>query len=423
MIASLKRLWHDRRGNALIIVGASLPMLVGAAGLATDTIQWTLSKRELQRAADSAAFAGAYALAMGDTASPAVTKDLDNNTNFWRPSKVGGHNGTSLTAEPTVAFPTPPATYTNAVRVTISMQKRLGFSSMFMTAAPTITASATAAQVPSDEYCLITLKRRGGAAIKFSGNPVVNLGCGAISDSETNPAVDVGGTYTLNATVVAGVGTLPSSITGVTTLRPHQVPMADPFYGQYSTTVPSGMNCTNFQSHTSNGNTNPKTVTAGCFTSFAPNGNTTYNLDPGVYYLQNTDLKLAGQDVINCTGCTFIFTGDTPGKPDINGTTTVNISAPTDPASPYYKMLFIQAANAATENNVTINGTNNSKFDGTMYFPKGQVTFSGTSGASTKCAMIVAYTAVFTGNTNLQNDLTGCTANQKKKTKAIRLIG
>ena len=56
--------WKDRRGNALVIAGAALPLLVGAAGLATDTIQWTLWKRQLQRAADSAAIAGVYDRAM-----------------------------------------------------------------------------------------------------------------------------------------------------------------------------------------------------------------------------------------------------------------------------------------------------------------------------------------------------------------------
>ncbi len=423
MIAFLKRLWRDRRGNALIIAGAALPMLVGAAGLATDTIQWTLWKRELQRSADSAAFAGAYALAMSDSANTAVTRDIDNNVNFWRPSKVGGHNGIVLTAEPTVTFPTPPAPYTNAVQVTISIQKRLGFSSLFLSTTPTITTSATAAQIPAEDYCLITLKRHGGAALKFSGNPTVNLGCGAISDSDTNPSVDTGGTYTLNAPVVAGVGTLPSSITGVTRLRPHQVPMADPFASQYSTDVPAGMSCTNFQQHTSNGNTSPKTLTPGCYTSFAPNGGGNYVMQPGVYYLNNTDMTLNGNDVISGTGVTIIFTGDTPGGPKMNGNATINLAAPTDPTNPYYKMLFIQSPNAATENGSTINGTAGSSFDGTMYFPKGQLTFNGTAGAMTKCAMVVSYTAIFAGNTNLQNDLTGCTANQKKQTKSIRLIG
>ena len=61
MIGFIKRLWRDRRGNALIMAGMTLPIVVGAAGLAVDTIQWTMWKRQLQRAADSAAFAGVYA--------------------------------------------------------------------------------------------------------------------------------------------------------------------------------------------------------------------------------------------------------------------------------------------------------------------------------------------------------------------------
>ncbi|HEX3677283.1 MAG TPA: pilus assembly protein TadG-related protein, partial [Sphingomicrobium sp.] len=65
MFSFLKKLWRDRRGNALIIAGAALPLIVGSAGLASDTIQWALWKRQLQRVADSAAEAGAYAKVAG----------------------------------------------------------------------------------------------------------------------------------------------------------------------------------------------------------------------------------------------------------------------------------------------------------------------------------------------------------------------
>jgi hypothetical protein len=41
MIKFIRKILKDRRGNALVIAGACLPMIVGAAGLATDTIQWT----------------------------------------------------------------------------------------------------------------------------------------------------------------------------------------------------------------------------------------------------------------------------------------------------------------------------------------------------------------------------------------------
>ena len=42
MIAFMKSLWRDRRGNAILVAAAAMPMVIGAAGLTTDTIQWTL---------------------------------------------------------------------------------------------------------------------------------------------------------------------------------------------------------------------------------------------------------------------------------------------------------------------------------------------------------------------------------------------
>src|SRR5687768_10443723 len=74
-----KRLWNDKRGNALIIAGASLPMVVGSAGLASDTIQWALWKRQLQRAADSAALAGVYDRIYRDGSTANVAAAVDDD--------------------------------------------------------------------------------------------------------------------------------------------------------------------------------------------------------------------------------------------------------------------------------------------------------------------------------------------------------
>src|SRR4051812_49936378 len=60
MFEFFKRLIKVRRGNTLAIAAACLPLIIGSAGLASDTIQWTLWKRQLQRAADSGALAGVY---------------------------------------------------------------------------------------------------------------------------------------------------------------------------------------------------------------------------------------------------------------------------------------------------------------------------------------------------------------------------
>src|SRR5687768_2239658 len=100
MIAFLKSLWKDRRGNALVIAAASLPLVLGSAGLASDTIQWALWKRQLQRAADSAALAGVYSIVQLEGANSgvqnAVTRDLEVN------SHVGITTTKDVTSSPSV---------------------------------------------------------------------------------------------------------------------------------------------------------------------------------------------------------------------------------------------------------------------------------------------------------------------------------
>lgn len=427
MIQFFKRLWKDRRGNAILIAGAAMPVVVGAAGLATDTVQWVVWKRELQRAADSAAFAGVYAKAQQATVTTAVAADLTRN------NKTGI---TILSGYPQIAYPTS-VNWTDGVQVTVAIQKRLGFSSMFMSSAPIIVASGTAAMVPDGDYCVVALESGTATGITIGGNAVVNMGCGAISDSKSaNAAVAGNGNYTFNATPVAAVGGLPSSITGATELQPHHFAMPDPYQNKYSTTVPSGMTCQNFQQHSYNvgvGQAAVKHLSPGCYTAFAPNGADTYYMDPGVYYLDSTSFTLNGNDTLIGSNVTIVLTGTSPGNVSMNGTATVQISAPNasncgsfgSPAvntCDYKNMLFIQSASAALNNGNTINGTSNSSFDGAMYFPKGQVSFTGTAASTTKCASIVANQVVFSGTTALQNSVSGCVSNTTVQAKTVRLV-
>ena len=77
MIGFFKKLWRDKRGNALVIAAAALPLVLGSAGLASDTIQWALWKRQLQRAADSGGDRRRLCQrAMSATVTDAVTRDL-----------------------------------------------------------------------------------------------------------------------------------------------------------------------------------------------------------------------------------------------------------------------------------------------------------------------------------------------------------
>ena len=433
-----KKLWNDERGNALIIFGASLPMIMGAAGLASDTIQWTLWKRQLQRAADSAAFAGVYAQAQGNsgmTAAQAVANDLTKNNT----TKIALKSG-----YPQIAYPTGTG-YSNAVQVTLAVQQSLGFSSLFISTPPTITTSATAALVLGDKYCVVALAPTGSALL-IGGSTDVDMGCGAISNSvDPIDSVDINGNgHHFAADPVAAVGGIEGTVNGSPNLEPYAMKMEDP-YSSLPTSIPSGMSCSNFNdpSHyyttgnSTNGNGNGNgnggggststTLEPGCYNSFNP-GNGTWTLRPGTYYLNNTDLSLQGQINLVGDGVTIILTGTDPGSLSMNGESSLQITAPTGGTFP--NMAIIQAGGAEVGNDNTINGNNGTFIDGAIYFPKGDISYTGSSAQAFQCAMIVGYTVQFSGSSNIQNDNDGdgdpdtddCDADTQVQHKKIRLI-
>jgi Flp pilus assembly protein TadG len=420
MFGFLKKLWHDRRGNALVIAGAALPLVIGSAGLAADTIQWSLWKRQLQRVADSAALAGAYAKAEGQTLdscaayasatySQPIGYDVKKNNRLWPTLTCGATN------PPTTGAYT---TDTKAVRVIVSVQQSLPFSGYFISA-PTITASATAKMIQTGKYCLVALNNTTSPGITIGGSSSANLGCGAITDCTSNSQCvsPNGNAYNFYADPIASAGGLPSSITGSTNLQSYVAPMPDPFAGLYPTAVPAGMSCNTFNSSVFSTNANgqvvqgnppnsQKHVGPGCYSDFSPSGNGTYYLDAGTYYLNNTDFAPGGTVTLIGTGVTIILTGSSPGPGVVNlsGNQTIKLSAPT--SGTYAKMLFIQAGNATLNNLNKFNGTSSSYFDGAFYFPNAQVQFNGTAATQTTCAMVVAWTVDITGNADFQNATT-----------------
>lgn len=418
MIRFLRTIWKDRRGNALIIAGASLPLLVGAAGLGSDTIQWVLWKRELQRAADSAALAGAYAQLQTASVPAAVNAHMGDNN----------HTGIALKSGfPQIAYPADTVNYKKAVKVTLAVQRTLGFSSLFLSTAPTITATATAALVNSGSYCVVGLNSTTASSITIGGSASVSMGCGAISDS-TSATASVGtngGTYNFTASPVAGVGGMPSSINGATDIQAHHSALPDPYAGQYSTSI-SGMTC-NKQINGASGNLSP-----GCYKSFKFTGNTNYTLAPGVYYLDSTDFEVQGTGSITGTGVTIVLTGATPGNMTTNGNALIKLTAPTAStcgtfggvnSCNYTNMLFIGNGTGTQK----INGNNGSFYDGAMYFPNGIAQFQGSATGMFNCAMVVANFVDFTGNASLQNTLqhpdgSACQAATQVQGKNVRLI-
>jgi hypothetical protein len=410
MIRFIRKLLKDRRGNALVIAGAALPLVVGSAGLATDTIQWTLWKRQLQRAADSGALAGAFGKLSGQTvttgscsSSPPISRDLTLGS-------VNSRLGTTPTC--TVQSPPTSGSWTaasyGAVKVTVSVQRTLPFSSLFMSAAPTISASATAAAVQSGKYCMKSMDNKAETGISFSGSSTVNLGCGIITNAKGSTAIDGNGSATITASPVAAQGQIADSgVFGAgTTFQPYSPPTTDPFSSVAAPSVPSGCNQAAIR-----GNQNSVSASSGtvCYTGIKLTSGQTATLTDETIILNGGNLDVGAGATLTCTRCTFVLTTDASpvtsgsiGNVTINGGATVTLVAPT--SGTYNGIVIYQDRRAPyCQNCNKINGNSSSLIEGAIYMPTQEVQFNGNGGINTNCVQMVAWQIQFTGNTSVSN--------------------
>lgn len=148
MLGSFGKLIRCQRGNTFVIVTGVMPLLVGAGAVGIDVAQWTLAKRHLQRAADTAALAGAHALMQKVAISNAVDQTLVHNNQLVVNSKV-------VENAPTAGSYAGDA---KAVRVVLGANLQLSFISFFMSGPTTVRAEATAKSLPNPLYCMVALE-------------------------------------------------------------------------------------------------------------------------------------------------------------------------------------------------------------------------------------------------------------------------
>ena len=402
MFNFLRKLFKDKRGNALIIAAAAMPLMIGSAGLATDTIQWAMWKRQLQRAADSAAIAGVYDRAnnsgLTSTTSTAVSHDLSLNQ----------HTGLSLQAGyPQISYPADTTTKVDQVTVTLAVQRKLSFSGMFMTNPPLIKTTATAASVPgTDDMCVLSLENNAATTgISITGNAGMELDCSLMSNSPSNNSAYAKGSSTVTANSVAAVGGIQqSSNWNVQTYQPYSPALADPFANVNP--VASDMNCKSAAlSETTNlALTDASGKKYNCFSSLSVSPNKTLTLPDGTYYINGGDAFIQGN--ITCSSCTIVLTNSstasnaTIGSFKVNATANINLNAP---ASGTYKGIAIFQDRRATNNSNKINGNSSSIINGAVYFPKSSLDYNGTGTSSATCTQLVARDLTFSGNSSTSN--------------------
>ncbi|MBY6014722.1 Tad domain-containing protein [Qipengyuania gaetbuli] len=394
----LQRLKKDTTGNLLLMAGAGITALVGAAGISVDTVQWYLWKRQMQQAVDTGAVAGALAMSFGRDHNTAVT------------SEVGRTANTVHTIE-LVSTPPTSGAWTGdsgAIEVVATTSRALPFSSVFLSTPPTIRTRAVATAVAIGNPCVRALAT-DGTGIDVFGGAQVNLGCPVSSNSPGGVSVDLGGSSFLNTDLVMSVGgidygsgNLPSNASLVS----YGLPVEDPLASRNLTWSPT---C----------NLNNVNVTPSQTRTLDPcrynNGlriQGTVYLRPGVYVIDGGSLTInSGAEVFMAPGTTggvtFILTGNNPTQVatlSVNGSAEIDIRAPTMAEDPLWGGILFYQDRIASDLSNTINGGSDINLHGAIYFPTNDLIYNGDSSQTAQCLLIVTQRVRFGGTNNIDNN-------------------
>lgn len=396
--SSIARLRGDISGNVLALTGAGTFALVGGTGLATDAVQWYMWKRQLHLATDAGALAGAHALSQGAAAVDApVQRELDRNSNtvivvrnINTPPRSGGFAGE-----------------TSAVEVIATTERRLPFSSLFLSTPPVIRARSVAALVREGEHCVIALAP-DGVGVNLSGGADVDLNCGVAANSEGGTAIDLGGTSYLKGspmTAVGGIRSGASNIAAGTQVSPYSVAQKDPLE-ERELSVPTDPSTCTHRNYSQQPNGPPATLVPGRYCGGIDlKGQATLN--PGVYIIDGGSFHLNSFANVTGQGVTIVLTGSEPSKiatVDMEGGATIDLRAPTEAENDvWHDILFFQDPNAEGQMS-SFGGGSKTVLKGITYMPSGAVRYTGGASGTSDCLYLVASRVSFAGNTKIKNN-------------------
>ncbi len=378
-------LLSETKGNIAIATALTLPLLAAGAGFGVETAFWYHKDLELQQAADKSAYTAALEKRAGSNSS----KILDTATyiateNGYQPGTLAVHYPPSAGAY---------AGDTKAIEVELSIELPRYFTSFFFDDMVTERVRAVAIMQTAGQrlrpWPQHNFAARRALFRKFDLNLV---GCTVMSNSMASDAVQVQGSAKLTTDCIIAVGNVDLTAGATMTECPGAItnapPAADPFAD-----VPVPTSGTTYTS------TGGAVLQPGHYT----NGMTlsgTKTLSPGVYIVSGGNFKINANANISGSGVTIYFTAGT--SVSINGTATVNLSAPT--SGTYSGMLFFGDRSATDD--VTLNGTADSKLTGAVYFANQNINYLGNFSGNGGCTQVVGKTVEWSGNATINQDCT-----------------
>lgn len=232
MLNSIRRTFRELRGgtsgNATLLVALGMPVLIGGSGLAVDTAQWYMWKREIQYAADQAALAGAWARSNTDSASAYVTRARQEFT-------ANVSTTSTISTTPNVRLADYNGGDDNSVIVEVSASRTLPFSNFITGRATTVNAFAQASFTDGTSYtaCLIATDEDDDGAITIGGNATLTAACGLAALSTSDQSIVINGNPNIDPGWVVSAGGIDEWLSTHTDaeINEYMSGLSDPFAG------------------------------------------------------------------------------------------------------------------------------------------------------------------------------------------------
>jgi Flp pilus assembly protein TadG len=394
---TVSRFLKDRSGNYAIIGALVSPLLIGAAGLATEGGLWYNTHQTLQGAADSAALSAATQFGLNYDAN--LTNQASSIVNTY--GYTAGVSGTTIT----VNRPATSGAYTSnqkSVEVIITTQQPRLLSSIYNAVPVTIIGRAVAIPGNSGTGCVLSLNATASGGVSSHGSSGIALnGCSLYDNSGNSSGLVNGGSATISADSINVVGGISggSGLTATNGINKGVTPASDPYAG---VSMPAFSSCDyNNKTYKTTVTINPGVYCNG----IQLNAGAIVTMNPGVYIIDRGSLQISGGATIQGTGVTIIFTSSTGANyadATINGGATVAITAPT--TGPLAGIAIFGDRNMPSNTTFKFNGGANQVLGGAVYLPKGAVQYAGGASSNVNCTQLIGDTISFVGNSNLAVD-------------------
>jgi hypothetical protein len=335
--------------------------------------------------ADASALAGAYVIYNGGNFSTAQSAAIS----------IAAQNGITITS----SHVTQPEAGNVAVSVNSTSPRY--FSAIWGSGSMSATASATAlggSRTPYSTAAILVLDP-SGTSVTLSGTAALTaVGGSVIVDSSSTSSVLASGTPSITAPTLdlsGGIRYSGSNPNNATVTNTGQTSTPDPLASIPAPST-SGMTVQSNSEIMLSGSTS-ETLNPGVYNGgISLSGSSSLTLNPGVYYINGGGITSTGSSSIIGNGVFLYNTGS--GAINLSGTGSISLNPMN--SGTYAGITVFQ--NSADTASATMSGGSNINNTGTFYFPGATLTLSGSSGASSVGAQIIAKNLTISGSAGIK---------------------